>query len=247
MAASMKLHGMKLTDIRPAIACTALALSEVAQADPLSRATLRLPQVPPPPQAQIEWIAKSMRMNGLPMSLQAFRCPLHVDATLHHFESWWSTADAGTRGSSQRRSSDERSLLALTSPRYHITIEARPTLGGSEGTIAVSRNPSAARRSTETRFPLPRNVRIVNLQEYEDPDASAEHISLLSHRGVLAEARDFSAQLTRSGWNVVRDQEAQTIAHGHVLEAQRGADLALITLQPARGGGSSITVIWRKA
>lgn len=230
----------------PTVVIALLFVCNSIHAGAIARVTARLPDVPPPPQAQVAWIAKSMRMNGLPMTLQSFESSQSVEATLAHYARWWSTTDASTRGITRLMRRGEWQVLALTSPRLHITVQARPAGNGSEGSIAVSRNPTSVETTTTTAFPHPRTTRVVNLQEYEDAGANAEHISLVSSRSVAIEAHEFSELLTRNGWSVYRDQDTQALARGHVLEAQKGASLAQLTLQPGAHAGSNIIVIWRK-
>ena len=63
---------------------TMLALP--AAAGSLARATEALPELGAPPQGSAQWIARSMRMNGLPMTLKAFESRLTPDAVLSHYE-----------------------------------------------------------------------------------------------------------------------------------------------------------------
>ena len=223
-----------------------LLASNSILAGPIARATSRLPEIPAPPQARVEWIAQSMRMNGLPMTLQRFESSQPVEAMFAHYARWWSTTDAGAHGVSRMLQRGEWKILALTSPELHITIGAKQRGGGSEGNVAVSRNPSSIEPSTSTSFPHPRTTRVVNLQEYEDARASAEHISFMSARSVSMEAHKFRELLTDRGWVINREQGMQSNARGHILEAQKGANLAHLTFQPALPSGSSIIVIWRK-
>jgi hypothetical protein len=46
-----------------------------------------LPDLAAPPQGTAQWIARNMRMNGLPMSLKAFESRLAPDAVLAYYES----------------------------------------------------------------------------------------------------------------------------------------------------------------
>jgi hypothetical protein len=88
-------------------------------------------------------------------------------------------------------------------------------------------------------------MRVQNLQQYEDAGAAAEHITLTSHRSVSLEAHTLERLLERRGWNIIQASDSHATPRAYVIQAQHGADLALITLQPA-GAHTNAVVIWRK-
>jgi hypothetical protein len=81
-----------------------------AQAGSLARATEALPDLGAPPQGSTQWIARSMRMNGLPMTLRIFESRLPPDAVLSHYESFMKMQ--GTH-ESRRTTNSPRQVLML--------------------------------------------------------------------------------------------------------------------------------------
>jgi hypothetical protein len=206
-----------------------------------------LPEVAAPPLGETQWVAERVRLNGLPMSIKTFNSALDVDDLFHYYESW---ARSNGMKDTQRSNRGEWQVLALRSTQHFVSIQARQTSRGSEGTIAVSPMLEAARPGLATRFPYPRSVRLVSVQEYVDGDLASEHLSLLSSRGVTTEARAFSELLLLDGWQLARNEPATTILRGHVIEAQRGAEHAVVTLQPDQTRSTATTVIiviWKKS
>ena len=207
--------------------------------------TAKLPDVPSPPQGSAQWVSQSMRLNGVPMTLKVFESRLSPDELFNYYESQthlWGHSDfrRQTRGAQQ--------LLSIRSPRAVITIEAHATVAGTEGTITMSEPPELIKPRLASRFPRPPTARLVNCQEYEDDGVEAEHLSLASARSPGVEAQAFAQQLTTAGWQLVR-QETMQSARGVIIEAQLGAQLAQITLQPdqSRLATTSIVVVWRKS
>jgi hypothetical protein len=203
-------------------------------------------QLPVPPQSEVQWIARSMRMNGAPMTLQSIQSRLSPDALFAYYEA--RTRDIG--GNEYRRSaSGEWQLLAIRSPRRYTTIQVRHTTGGSEGTITTSALPAPTITKTTSEFPRPPSARIVNFQEYDDAGIQSEHISLLSSRAVALEAWAFAEKLTRAGWKILRQQQMHQVSAGVAIETQRGTQHALLTLQPdhAQPALTAIVVVWRKS
>jgi hypothetical protein len=220
-----------------------------ANAGALLRETQPLPDVGPPPGGHAFWIARAVRLNGVPMTIKSFDSSANAEEVLHHYERQLRTSsDLKTKRSQQ----DNWRVLAVLAPRYYITIRARDTAHGAEGTIAVSpalaQVSASERMSKRTSFPHPESTRVVNLQQYDDDGIEAEHISLVSARSVTIEAREFSSLLARQGWQLLRSEATADRRGGHVIEAQKSAALALINLQRGnRGGETSILIVWRKA
>jgi hypothetical protein len=205
-----------------------------------------LPDVATPPGGETQWISEHMSLNGLPMSLKTFTSPLDIDDLFRYYESWGRSHHIKE---SKRMRRDDWQVLGLKSMHHFVSIQARQTARGSEGTIAVSSLPDAASLNITTLFPHPASVKVVNLQQYQDRGLESEHISMVSFRSIALEARAFSEILTRNGWQLLRDGPAATLLRGHVIEAQRGGEHALMTLQPdrARPTTTAIVIIWRKS
>jgi hypothetical protein len=204
----------------------------------------RLPDVPAPPLGHAQWVARSIRVNGLPMTIKSFDTPMPVDDVLHHYARWAS----GKFEDSFRTQQGDWQVLSLRSSAYLITIQVRPNGGGSHGTIAVSPAPNTVAPTVASRFPLPPSLQVVNLQQYEDLGVEAEHISLQGTRAPHVEAEAFEALLSREGWQLTREQ-TQRASRGFVLEAQKGAQHALIAVFPdrTRSARTAAVVIWRKS
>jgi hypothetical protein len=223
----------------------ALAFAGSAQAGELARETAVFPEVPPPPAGSAQWIARSMRMNGLAMTLQAFQSRLPADAVLSHYESWSRTRG---HGESRRSRSAQRQQLSLDLAPYLVTIEAQALAGRTVGTILVSKGPKSTPPRTATAFPRPGSTRVVNLQQFEDDGVEAEHISLISQRAPHVEAQAFARVLEREDWVLIREQPMQQLIRGRVLEAQKGAQLASITIFPDQSSSTTtaVLIVWKK-
>ncbi|MET0534239.1 MAG: hypothetical protein ABW171_08445 [Steroidobacter sp.] len=214
------------------------------QAGELASLTSRFPEPAPPPNGEAQWVAQSMRMNGLPMTIKAFKTSADVDEVINFYEHWWRAKGKADYTRSRR---DEWSILGIKTDEHYITVQARSTLGGSEGTIAVSADPRTVKR-VATRFPHPKSSTVVTLQEYEDFGVQSEHITLLSQRSASTEAREFANMLVRGGWQLVLDRRA-TKTQGHIIEVQKDAQHAQLSFLPGRdlGATTAVTVVWKKS
>lgn len=220
-------------------------MCSIAQASEVSHLTAQLPDIDAPPQGQAQWVARSMRMNGLPMTIKAFQTTMGTDEVLNFYEHWW----AGKALAQYSRSKQgEWRILGIHSDKYAITIEVRKTLGGAEGTIAVSPKLGKVER-VATTFPHPVSATLLNLQEYDDDGIEAEYISMSSARSVSAEAHDFASLLEREGWQLIIDRRAQVETDAYIIEAQKGANHAQLTFKPnvVKNANTSIAIVWRKS
>jgi hypothetical protein len=222
---------------------TILALP--AGAGSLSRATEALPTLGAPPQGSAQWIAKSMRMNGLPMTLKVFESRLTPDAVLSHYEGF---VKASGSHESRRMTNAPWQVLMLKSADHFITVHARAVAHGSEGTILVSPALEPATLRMRSDFPRPASTRIVSLQQYDDDGVQSEHISLSSNRASFTELQEFSQLLIGEGWSVVETRPTLEVQRGFVLEVQRQAEHALLVIVPnaAQPATTAIAITWRK-
>lgn len=222
-----------------------LALCGQTQAGSIARQTDGLPDISPPSGGEAVWIARAMRLNGVPMTIKSFTSATNADEVLHQYEQ---RLRMSSNMQTRRSLEGAWRVLAVMTDDYYATIRARNTTRGAEGTITVTPPLANAKPHKRTRFPHPQTVQIVSLQEYDDDGIEAEHISFVSRRSVAIEARAFESQLAQDGWDLLRSEPTARHGDGHVIEAQKSAALALINLRKAeQGGATTILVVWRKA
>lgn len=225
---------------------TALALWSLPASSERIPTPRSLPDLNAPPQGSTQWIARNMRMNGLPMTLKAFNSRLSPAGVLAYYESQLKTSSSHE---TRRMMKSPWQVLMFRSHAHFITVHARATIGGSEGTILVSPALDPAALHVRTDFPRPSTARIVNLQQYDDAGMQSEHISLSSGRTPFVEAQAFSQLLTRDGWTLISTRPTHETHRGFVLEAQREAEHALLVIIPdmARPASTAIVVTWKKS
>ncbi|MFL6551145.1 MAG: hypothetical protein ACJ8OJ_20810 [Povalibacter sp.] len=223
-----------------------LLLQTSVMAGSLARITAALPDLPAPPQGTAQWVARSMRLNGMPMTVKLFESHLAPDEVFNFYEK---ELPGSSRNEFRREARGSQQLLSIRSAQYLITVEALATVSGSRGTITVSEPPDRVKPRVVSRFPHPATARLVNCQEYDDDGIEAEHLSFASVRSPGVEAQAFAQELTQAGWQIVRNASMQMIGRGVVIEAQQGAQVAQLTLQPdqSRLAATSIVVVWRKS
>lgn len=211
-----------------------------ANAGAIARLTASLPDIGPPPQGEVRWVARSMRINGVPMTLKTVRSHFQPQELFEHYEALLRGSD---HMEARRAVHGEWHVLAIKSRQHYVTIQVHLSVEGSEGTITVTAIPSTTKFTTE--FPRPLTTRLLSLQEYDDAGVESEHISLSSPRAVAVETQAFLHELARDGWQATQ----RTAKRGAAIEAQRGAQQAFVMLQTnsAQPSSTTIVVVWKKS
>lgn len=223
-----------------------LMLCAVAHGGALTRITATFPEVPPPPQGSVQWVAKSMRMNGVPMTVRALHSKLSPSAVLHFYESW-SKQQMSAQTVRSRVDGDE--MLTIKTGPHLISIRAQRSLTATHGTITSSLASFANTSRVSTAFPTPSNVRLVNAQQYDDEGSEAEHLSFISTRAPHIESAALARHLEEEGWTILWHRAMREAVRGYTVESQKGAQHAQLTVLPAEGfsSGSRILVVWKKS
>jgi hypothetical protein len=221
----------------------AAMLAAECLAGPVAQQTRNLPDIPAPLGGEARWIARSMRLNGVPMTIKQFTTRANADDVLHHYES---TLRKSSNMKTRRSVEGSVHVLAVMTDDYYATIRAKNTVHGAAGTITVTPPLANLVPRKHTRFPRPSTAQLVSLQEYDDDGLQAEHISLVSKRGVAIEAREFETALLRDGWELLRSEPSAKHRGSYVIEAQKAASLAFINLRRAERDATTIIVVWRK-
>jgi hypothetical protein len=224
------------------LACLWFALMSTAHAGAISKAVASLPNLPVPPQGETEWVARSMRMNGLPMTIQTLVSRSLPDDVIHFYESWAKQGNAQTRQWHTR----DAEVLSIRAPSYLVTIELQRVVGGSQGTIVTSPPPEKVKLTATTAFPHPTSWRVANLQQYEDDGKETEHITFTSAHGPMTEARDVLAILAANGWTLVSKRSSD--GNNFLAELQRDAELARVVIasDTDRRANTLVAVLWSK-
>lgn len=226
-----------------ALPCLLVAFMSTVHAGAISKAVASLPALPAPPQGMTEWVARSMRMNGLPMTIQMLVSRSVPDNVIHFYESWAKHQDGVQTRQWHTRNTQ---VLSIRAASYLATIELRRVVDGSQGTIVISSPPEKSSPMTSTQFPHPDSWRIANLQQYEDNGKDTEHITFTSAREPQSEAQTILQLLAARGWTLI-DKNAVGVNEVS-LELQRNAELARVVVNHGTDhhANSLITILWSK-
>jgi len=225
------------------LACLWLVAISTAHGSSLAKAVAAFPDLPTPPQGETQWIARSMRMNGLPMTIQSLVSRSVPSEVIQFYQSW-----AMQEGGSQTRQwhTHDNEVLSIRAVSYLVTIELQQVVSGSQGTIVISSPPERARLNTATEFPHPSYWRVANLQQYEDDGKETEHITFTSTHMPESEAQAIMEMLASNGWILISEHSSS--ANDFSVELQRNTQFArvVITSRVDQRANTLVTVLWSK-
>jgi hypothetical protein len=225
------------------LACLWLVAMSSAHASSLSKAVAAFPDLPRPLQGETQWVARSMRMNGLPMTIQSLTSRSVPSEVIHFYQSW-----ATQRGGAQTRRwrTHDSEVLSIRAASYLVTIELRQVVSGSQGTIVMSSPPEKAMLNTVTEFPHPTSWRVANLQQYEDDGKETEHITFTSVHVPASEAQAIMEMLAANGWILISKHSSRV--NDFSAELQRNTELARVVITSGTDhlANTLVTVLWSK-
>lgn len=210
--------------------------------DPL-KASLSLPSLDAPSELGMQWVAPSMALNGLPMSIREFDTRWSSADVLDFFEREY----AGDKA--VRRNDDNMESLGWRDGDYYFSVQAQGTANGSIGQLVVSLAPEMGEPDLDTKFPMPPGAQVVTKIDSLDFGQVAETLTLLTTRSPSATLRWYRSQMPRQEWHLIPFQGQVNSKQGQ-LQFQRGAQHCQVTVSKGGadyGGQTVVLATWIKS
>lgn len=180
-----------------------MLLSSLIRASMLASVTLLLAVAPAravwqdvPASLQLEPVGDSLRLNGTPMQIRAFRSDAPMEKLLRDVQDSWQRSN---RGSVTRTEMSTWTVLNQTVGDEHRSFQARPSgPGHTEGFVALT-SPRQA-REPKPAVRLPSDMTPVSIVDSVDAGRSTQQLIAVSPRSVDASASALEAQLKAAGW-----------------------------------------------
>ncbi|MBV1880582.1 MAG: hypothetical protein KUG82_03070 [Pseudomonadales bacterium] len=210
--------------------CTlASTTSVLASSDPLNRS---LPSLDVIPGATSQWIAETMAINGLPMSIKEFKFLGSEDSVKQFYRSRWKTKGHG-KTTEQRLGFD--TILGYELNGYYYSVQFHKDGKVVIGRLTVSEIPNSENtRKQKTDFPMPPNSRLMKKMEYLDQGRRSETLTIASRRSVNSATYYVENQLQSDGWalSIAPIENSSVRVHYRQIQYQRRAEHIQITFFP---------------
>jgi hypothetical protein len=205
---------------------------------------IELPEVKTFKGMDVGWVAKKMKYNGLPMSMQEFTADMPALELLERYEQYWkSKYDAET----VRSRNGDAYVLGVEQKNYYYTVQIVPIdKKTSMGNLSVSLSPDKFKRSKDvkTEFPVPSSASQVSFIESNDSGVIAENISYSVRRTSSNVASWYESRMGRQGWALLR----KTSEFGVQLYFQKNSQHAMVNIIEGKSffNQSNVQVNWVK-
>jgi hypothetical protein len=186
-------------------------------------ALARAPELPPPPDARVFWVARDMTYNTMPMAVRQFTTKHGLEDVLAFYKNeWQESPDPPQPGFLINDLAPPWVTISRIEDGYMLMVQVQPADDdGALGYLSVTRLPDNARPPKLAKgFPLPGNTLVVNEIASEDPGKSGRTMMLVNKHDLASNVAFYRNQYAESGWVVDMDKPVGEVMH--VLAMRNG-------------------------
>jgi hypothetical protein len=217
----------------------AAALGLALLSSEAAHAALDWPELPLPPKADMQWIARSMRVSGIPTRVLQFQSRASRGEVVEYYRAYWTGAYA--QPPSVRAVGDSTVVGQKHGP-YLLTVTVRDAEhGGSDGLIAEALVAGSKTDLDPGRLPLLPGAHVVRVIESDDPGQHSREVLVVSPQMTGSVLQFYQASLQGDGWQQLQANEAPRTASsagGGFLVFARGAEQMQLSVAPGKGRGT---------
>jgi len=205
------------------------------------------PEIPPPPQAEVAWVAEDMTQNGVPMKIKTFSSRLSKKAIVEFYRAAWS------KGSGPKPAVNEGgawTVVGTIDGGYVLTaqVKDRENNPGSEGFLAISTLIAAAKMDairTDTKFPRLSGTQMLSDTRSSDSGRRGKTLIMKNHYSVETNASFYIDKLKADGWSIdpiAATHQQSTINSKYLYFTRSNESITMTITKQKTEMGSSILV-----
>ncbi|HXY96474.1 MAG TPA: hypothetical protein VEH00_05820 [Steroidobacteraceae bacterium] len=218
------------------IVCSALAGSVAGAAS-----STPWPEIPSPPDAKVEWVADSMRVNGVPMRVMRFTSTEARSAVVDYYRSYWS---GGYPTRPSVRVAGNQTVVGQAHGPYYMTVAVKDApQGTSQGLISVSQVAGSKIERSPGELPLMPGAKVLQVVESNDPGRRSREVFVRNPQAPASVMSYYQAALADGGWQAVQYTDVPrngASAGGSFAVFRRERSELQLSVAPAPGGRGSL-------
>lgn len=205
-----------------------------------AQATENWPELPLPPKADVQWIAQSMRVNGIPTRVQQFQSRATRAEIVEYYQAHWT--GAYPLKPSVKVVGDSTVVGQKHGP-YLMTITVRDgPREGSQGLIAVAQIAGSKIDLDPGELPMMPGAHVVRVVESDDPGKHSRELLVVNPQPAQSVVHFYQAHFQNAGWHQLQLNDIPRTQHAEggalVIFAQGDAEMQMTTIDSAKGKGS---------
>jgi hypothetical protein len=199
------------------------------------------PFVPLPPKADVQWVAQSMRVNGVPTRVMQFQSRASRAEVADFYRAYWT--GGYLHKASVHAMGQEATVVGQKHGPYLMTLKVEDAAGGtSTGLISVAQVIGSRVDRDPGELPLMGGAHVISVVESDDPGKHSREIVVLTPQPPSSAAQFYQASLTNAHWLEIQRSEGPRKAGGpdgsFAVFARDGSEMQLSIVATPKGRGS---------
>jgi len=163
------------------------------------------PEIPLPPKADVQWVAQSMRVNGVPTRVMQFQSRSSRAQIVDYYRAYWT--GAYPHKASVQPLGDATVVGQMHGP-YLMNVKVQDAArGGSHGLISVARVLGSKADRDPGELPLIGGAQVISVVESDDPGKHSRELLIRAPQPPSSVAQFYEASLGNVGWRQLQGND----------------------------------------
>jgi len=198
------------------------------------------PEIPLPPKADVQWVAQSMRVNGVPTRVMQFQSRTNRGEITEYYRAYWS---GGYKHAPSVRAMGEATIVGQQHGPYLMTVKVEDAAHGtSSGMISVAQVLGSKVDRDPGQLPLMNGAHVVSVVESDDPGKHSRTVVVVMPQPPTSVVQFYQASFANAGWLQVQGNESARTpgaSAGSFVVFARDEDEMQLSVVAARSGRGS--------
>ena len=200
------------------------------------------PQIPLPPKAEVQWVAQSMRVNGVPTRVMTFQSRVSRGEIVEYYRAHWS---GGYEHPASLHALGDSTVVGQKHGPYLLTVKVEDAAhGASQGLISVAQVVGSKEDLAPGELPLMNGAHVVSVVESDDPGKHSRAVMIIGPQPPSSVAQFYQASLVNAGWLKVQGTDGRGTAGGpqgsFTAFARGDSEMQLSIVEARSGRGSTL-------
>jgi hypothetical protein len=202
------------------------------------------PEVAMPPKAEVQWVAASMRVNGVPTRVLQFQSRASRTEVVEYYRSYWS--NGYEHEPTVRPMGPRATVLGQLHGPYLLTVKVEDgDKGTSRGLISLAQIGGSALDRSPGVVPLMPGAHVVSVVESDDPGKRSRQVVIYTSQPAASATRFYQASFANAGWLQLQGAPSPTASRraspsSFLVFARGPSEMQVSIAEMDKGKGSAV-------